>query len=34
VAGDRVIVAGLQKTAAGATVTPQEQDAAAPAASN
>ncbi|WP_460275291.1 efflux RND transporter periplasmic adaptor subunit [Celeribacter sp. ULVN23_4] len=30
-AGDRVIVAGLQKTAAGATVTPQEQGADAPA---
>jgi membrane fusion protein (multidrug efflux system) len=30
--GERVIVAGLQKTAAGATVTPQEQGAEAPAA--
>lgn len=30
VSGDRVIVAGLQKTAAGATVSPQEQEAAAP----
>lgn len=29
-AGDRVIVAGLQKTAAGATVAPQEQEAVAP----
>jgi membrane fusion protein (multidrug efflux system) len=30
--GDRVIVAGLQKTAAGATVAPQEQEATAPSA--
>lgn len=33
-AGDRVIVSGLQKTAAGATVAPQEQEATAPAAEN
>ncbi|MCV2892868.1 efflux RND transporter periplasmic adaptor subunit [Lentibacter sp. XHP0401] len=33
-AGDRIIVAGLQKTAAGATVAPQEQEAEEPSAEN